>query len=56
MVKTEGQIVHFRGHILGSNGTGMLGYGIAEGKVTDASGDVHDYQAYAYLLACLKEQ
>lgn len=56
MIRHEGQLAFFRGHVLGSDGSGLMGYGIAEGKVTDASGNVHSYQAQAYLMACVKEQ
>lgn len=54
MVETKGEVKYFRGHVMGSDGSGLLGYGIAEGQVTDASGKVHDYQAMAYLLSCVK--
>lgn len=54
MIRTQGDILHFRGHVQGSDGSGLVGYGIAEGEVTDASGKTHDYQAKAYLLSCTK--
>lgn len=53
MVETEGALAYFRGHVVGSDGAGMLGYGIVEGRVTDASDQIHNYQAAAYLLACI---
>ncbi|MFV1607147.1 hypothetical protein VWY06_02010 [Phaeobacter sp. JH20_10] len=54
MVSTSGEIAHFRGHVVGSDGSGLLGYGIVEGAVKDAAGKVHRYQALAYLLSCIE--
>lgn len=54
MVSLEATIPYMRGHILGSAGTEMLGYGYATGHYVDASGKRHAFRSSAYLISCLR--
>ncbi|POF27935.1 hypothetical protein [Roseibium marinum] len=53
MIQISGDIVYFRGHVLGSSGEQLLGYGIVKGKLLDASGRVHSYRSTAYVISCM---
>ena len=52
MVTISGDIPYMRGHILGSNGAEMLGYGLVVGTYDDASGQTHSYRAIAHFISC----
>ena len=54
MVSLEATIPYVRGHILGSTGSEMLGYGYATGHYVDASGARHAFRASVYVISCLR--
>ncbi|MBL4646038.1 MAG: hypothetical protein COA52_17050 [Hyphomicrobiales bacterium] len=51
----SGDLLRFRGHILGSDGAEMLGYGLARGVVVDEAGKSHDFLATAYIISCMSD-
>jgi hypothetical protein len=53
MIQIYGDIVHFRGHVLGSGGEQLLGHGIVRGELLDASGKTHSYRSTAYVISCM---
>lgn len=55
MVNLSGSIPYMRGHVLGSDGKGLAGYGLFVGSYIDASGATHNIRASAYLRACMQE-
>lgn len=54
MVSLEATIPYVRGHILGTTGTELLGYGYATGHYVDASGLRHAFRASVYVISCLQ--
>ncbi len=53
MIQISGDIVYFRGHVLGSGGEQLLGHGIVKGEILDARGEVHGYRSTVYLVSCM---
>lgn len=53
MSTIEAEIVHYRGHLLGSDGGLVLGYGIVAGTLTEVSGATRPFRASTYLISCL---
>lgn len=54
MVTISGSIPYMRGHVVGSDGAELLGYGLATGTYLDASGAIHEFRASTYLISCMK--
>ncbi|MEL7459520.1 MAG: hypothetical protein AAFX45_12740 [Pseudomonadota bacterium] len=49
----EGEVLHFRGHLLGAEGGQILGYGVVAGTLTEVSGTERPFRASTYLISCL---
>ena len=54
MVSITGELKYMRGHVLGSDASQMLGYGLVIGTYRDANGQQHRFRASAYLISCAK--
>lgn len=51
-VSMNAKIPYLRGHLLGENGEMLSAFGVVRGTFTDASGQVHKFEASAIFNAC----